>query len=707
MPVYVCQSGSHSDEPWRHGIQVYAEPFNIDAEERPETLFDGGNDLVVGVDTSETKNDLNAKVDRVAHHEHEQHHYLHGHGHVRVATGHPIRRVRHSEVVLVDDVCVAYNRYWLRLRWPGHRGGFAGYIAMGHADSSIKIRNNETNTTNDEKPMKEPSSTTESLHSSAMTCSRTSLPFQTSELMELLALYDDGIRPRVTMAPYPTEEIHCRFCKEGIHEDADADQPNLETKDKNLNMKRDPSSDDLANFEKSVDHDDENDNDNDEDTNSVVPADASSKTSIGPIEPTPSYHIHHDALQNPMLAPCECAGSMAFVHYLCVEQWRCRSKHPDAKDGLNCETCSSPYGLPPPSSRPDPALEQEDWLEAMPPHVMQALRNPHYGWQIGAAVVNRKWLRPLAPTLVSPIVALYCRARRLLKKRGVARRRWACSLCRRRARWKCVRCLRSYYCSRQCQNVSWHIIHKHVCFKPTRFWLSVAVYNAIVLTLFPGIIRDPILYDIGVCMIGASFFTLSILIGGIATIIKELNGKDIRGRLLELLVTVLTVWMSVISWGLVKGFFGNVSACYGNFGSYGITKEDLAASHFSLLRMTHEVVLKPNEIIYITVDNMFSTTFPLLRNIFCTRHSTEENGCFEHLPNVNADFFLTENQGEKCASDLSSIVLVYILAGLVHGGIALKKNFDHHRRRQIRQTLQIRQLPRIGQVVQEPRPHQD
>jgi hypothetical protein len=46
------------------------------------------------------------------------------------ATG-VVRRVRHAEIVLVDDVCIAYGRYWLRLRWPGHKGGFAGYIAMG------------------------------------------------------------------------------------------------------------------------------------------------------------------------------------------------------------------------------------------------------------------------------------------------------------------------------------------------------------------------------------------------------------------------------------------------------------------------------------------------------------------------------------------------------------------------------------------------
>ena len=32
----------------------------------------------------------------------------------------PIRRIRHSEMVIIDDVCLAYHRYWLRIRWPGH-----------------------------------------------------------------------------------------------------------------------------------------------------------------------------------------------------------------------------------------------------------------------------------------------------------------------------------------------------------------------------------------------------------------------------------------------------------------------------------------------------------------------------------------------------------------------------------------------------------
>lgn len=220
----------------------------------------------------------------------------------------------------------------------------------------------------------------------------------------------------------------------------------------------------------------------------------------------PPVLLHHPTAENPLLAPCDCTGSMAFVHYLCIEQWRCRSRHPGARNGLNCETCGAEYTLPPPPSRPAShhdlglmmmggpngagnIVVEDDWLDAMPPHVLAALRRPHPAWQLGAAVVRRRWLRPVVPVVVSPLVALYCRARRTLKKRGVSRRRWACSLCRRRARWKCVRCLRSYYCSRQCQNVSWHIVHKHVCYKPVRFWWSVVVYTVGIFMTVPKLLE--------------------------------------------------------------------------------------------------------------------------------------------------------------------------------------------------------------------------
>ena len=74
-------------------------------------------------------------------------------------------------------------------------------------------------------------------------------------------------------------------------------------------------------------------------------------------------------------------------------------------------------------------MAEDDWLDDMPPHVLVALRRPHPVWQLGAAVVRRRWLRPVVPSIVSLLVALYCRARRTLKKGGVSHCLCVCSLC--------------------------------------------------------------------------------------------------------------------------------------------------------------------------------------------------------------------------------------------------------------------------------------
>ena len=96
---------------------------------------------------------------------------------------------------------------------------------------------------------------------------------------------------------------------------------------------------------------------------------------------------------------------MAFVHYLCVEQWCCRSRHTRAWDGLNCETCVAEYALPPQPSRRNLMWEmrgpgtgglggnlmvKDDWLDARPLHVLDpggtATSSPRVA--AGANVVN-------------------------------------------------------------------------------------------------------------------------------------------------------------------------------------------------------------------------------------------------------------------------------------------------------------------------------
>lgn len=435
---------------------------------------------------------------------------------------------------------------------------------------------------------------------------------------------------------------------------------------------------------------------------------------------------------------------MKFVHYLCIEQWRNRSNHPAARGGLNCETCHSEYTLPPPPQRRvadgpngpggmgggEPG---DDWLEAMPPHVINALRRPHLGWQIGAAIVRQRRLRPLAPIFVSPIVALYCRARRTLKKKGVSRRRWACSLCRRRARWKCVRCLRSYYCSRQCQNVSWHIVHKHVCYKPSRFYWSVAVYGMGFIWFVPGVLTYPLIYDSGVTMLWTSFLVMGTLGGGIATLLKKKFGLDIRGRMLEAIVVLLTLWLANVGWGLVWAFFGE-GECRGvrdqlsnlmHFKGLGLVKKVIPTFAFlpkvPLVLETlapifvRSLILRPSKVALQMMDRTLLKTSPIVTQWICsleddvttgTNAATRTASCLEMTGKANADFLTPQFHGESCSSDLNIVASFWTMAALTVLGGALFKRRDNRRRAAV---------PRGGGGVpaggargrQHVRPHQD
>jgi len=148
MPVYLCRPGHASTEPWRHGVQVYAYPFRIDGtaavgtsgdvdgcsggsataaaaasvgnnEDRPSEAAAAAAAAVAAAtalaSTAEVAAGAAVTTDRAA----------------SAGVGVAVRRVRHAEVVLADEVSAAYGRYWLRLRWPGPRGGIAGYIALG------------------------------------------------------------------------------------------------------------------------------------------------------------------------------------------------------------------------------------------------------------------------------------------------------------------------------------------------------------------------------------------------------------------------------------------------------------------------------------------------------------------------------------------------------------------------------------------------
>jgi RING-variant domain len=522
---------------------------------------------------------------------------------------------------------------------------------------------------------------------SNLTCLRTGLVFPSSVAMKLLASYDDGLTPRVISAPLPSEPVFCRICREGIHDDADDEQPSPTMEndaDEGGNLSRGLSSSPTGSFDGETGNETNGDGDDLAEGREPIESEPTIVLTKGPVQPNPIYHPNTHASENPMLSPCECAGSMAFVHYMCVEQWRCQSRHPDARAGHNCETCGKPYALPPPAARPthDVRMDNDDWLDAMPPHVINALRNPHTWWKIGAALVRRKWLRPIAPVIMSPIVALYCRARRLLKKRGVARRRWACSLCRRRARWKCVRCLRSYYCSRQCQNVSWHIVHKHVCYKPSRYFWSVVVYGVAAILLFPGMLRDPIYYDAGVGFIPVAFYAMAVLGGGIATLLKKSAGVDLRGRMFELLVVAGSLGLVLVLWGLLGAFVGTPNSCYGILGEK--YSETTSIAEMKILQNIVFWILKPSEKWFGFWDRAASNSWPWFRRIVCMPHQID--GCFQYAYNAKAENLFLEEEKGKCGSDM--LMLFYLLLTTI--AVALANSMWKRRDRQRRGPRRVR-----------------
>ena len=103
------------------------------------------------------------------------------------------------------------------------------------------------------------------------------------------------------------------------------------------------------------------------------------------------------------------------------------------------------------------------------------------------------------------------------------------------------------------------------------------MYGVATLIAFPGIVRDPLMYDLGLCLIPISFVVMGILGGGMATLLKKSAGFDLRGRVFELIVVLATLWLVVISWGVVLGFFGDTSQCYGSLGAYPVSSIELDA----------------------------------------------------------------------------------------------------------------------------------
>jgi hypothetical protein len=132
MPVYLCKPGVNSLDPWRHGIPVYVQPFPL----RGATGVSNSLDKDADVNVRTRENGEATATDDV---------HTTNTGPTRpwtlseTAATSAIRTIRHSEVILVDDVVYQYSNYWLRLRWPGSNGGFAGYVCLVAHTNAIQL----------------------------------------------------------------------------------------------------------------------------------------------------------------------------------------------------------------------------------------------------------------------------------------------------------------------------------------------------------------------------------------------------------------------------------------------------------------------------------------------------------------------------------------------------------------------------------------
>eukprot|EP00529_Nitzschia_sp_RCC80_P018277 CAMPEP_0113483100 /NCGR_PEP_ID=MMETSP0014_2-20120614/23260_1 /TAXON_ID=2857 /ORGANISM="Nitzschia sp." /LENGTH=816 /DNA_ID=CAMNT_0000376637 /DNA_START=280 /DNA_END=2730 /DNA_ORIENTATION=- /assembly_acc=CAM_ASM_000159 len=806
MPVYLCQPGKKKgqvlSEPWRHYLQVYATPFEMDVgtannNNSATTTGQGNTTTTTAITAADDENSSHVDIsstmavagsvatnsnntvggsnsvsgNSVDHPSAAANSTLEGFG--GGGTRMPVRKIRYSEIVLVDDICIAYGRYWLRLRWPGRRhGGFAGYLALGQvvnndgrpkqlaleegsASSTAAVsgslpgvatsmsreqaiaaamsststqahhetphQSDDTSSNNavalstgrtvfetdqregndedltrvdsgrDDEPQDNASTlSAEPLEASSpvtdLVCSRNGIVFPSNVALKLLKMYDDGFATQVVPAPQPSESVFCRICREGIHEDADDEQPtpaveNDADESGGLHRGRSGSpSGSLDNLDDGIDNNvDRGSSDNyDDDEREPMESDPVDPIlSKGPILPHPTYHANHNALDNPMMSPCECSGSMAFVHRMCIEQWRCRSRHPEARQGLNCETCGKPYALKAPASRPAAHVpaDNDDWLEAMPPHVLEALRRPHIWWQVGAAVVRRRWLRPIAPVIMSPIVALYCRARRMLKKKvwpggvglvasvedalgGSVSGVYGATTARGNARtYRGI--LFTSMCVTNLAGGAW----------------SLVFYGALALLAFPGSLRDPMMYDLGLAAIPVAFYLTAVIGGGIATAMKKGAGIDMRGRAFESEVVIATIFLVFVLWGLIGGFFGRTSKCYGALTNYvGPSDLDSVQSSF-VLQTIHRFVLLPAQNWFHGWDNVASNTPTRIRRVLCM--PDQEEGCFEYSYRADASFIEEEL---KCASDMV-LVSGVVTSAIVIGSVSyLWKQHERQRR---------------------------
>jgi hypothetical protein len=212
-------------------------------------------------------------------------------------------------------------------------------------------------------------------------------------------------------------------------------------------------------------------------------------------------------------------------------------------------------------------------------------------------------------------------------------------------------------------------------------------------------------YDAMVTLVPVNFVALGIIGGGIASTVKRTFGIDIRGRILEIIVVVLTLLLTVVSSGLVRGYFGDASQCWGVLSSWptsigGNESSDtqVEGPFYQPLfnKLLIEFPLRQLQKWYVKWDFILSKFGFVSRRFICaptpdgnTDYATV--GCSPSTRSIDPQFYL-EN---KCSADMSLVLDVWIVALCV----LLTRNLY----RQLRGARRNNNVVAAGQR----RPHQD
>ena len=204
-----------------------------------------------------------------------------------------------------------------------------------------------------------------------------------------------------------------------------------------------------------------------------------------------------------------------------------------------------------------------------------------------------------------------------------------------------------------------------------------------------------------VTLVPVNFIALGIVGGGIASSIKRSLGIDIRGRILEIIVVVMTMLLTLISSGLVRGYFGDASQCWGALSSLPSrsTERIMGPFHAPLLNiLLIDIPLRQLQKWYLKWDFILSK-FGFISSRFICAPTPDGNtdyitiGCSPSTRSINPQFYLDD----KCSADMSLVVNVWIAAI----GVLLMRNVSR----------QLRGLRRNNAVVAaaagQRRPHQD